>query len=61
MMGERNMIYTVVKGDTLWGIAKHLLGSAARYADIVRLNRLKTSVLYSGQQLQIPAGTEDGI
>ena len=60
-MGERHMVYTVVKGDTLWGIAKRLLGSVARYVDIVRLNKLKTSVLYSGQQLQIPDGTEDGI
>ena len=46
--------YTVVKGDTLWGIAKKLLGSGYRYTEIVKLNGLKTSVIYSGQVLRIP-------
>lgn len=46
--------YTVVKGDTLWGIAKKLLGSGARYTEIVKLNGLKSSVIYSGQKLKIP-------
>ncbi len=31
--------YTVVKGDTLWTIAKQVLGSALRYAEIYSLNR----------------------
>jgi nucleoid-associated protein YgaU len=48
------MNYTVQKGDTLWGIAKKMLGSGFRYTEIVRLNGLKTSVLYAGQQLRIP-------
>ena len=47
-------IYTVVKGDTLWGIAKKLLGSGYRYTEIVKLNGLKSSVIYSGQNLKIP-------
>ena len=47
-------IYTVVKGDTLWGIAKKLLGSGYRYTEIVKLNGLKSSVIYSGQKLKIP-------
>ena len=47
-------IYTVVKGDTLWGIAKKLLGSGYRYTAIVKLNGLKSSVIYSGQKLKIP-------
>ena len=51
---QEDRIYTVVKGDTLWGIAKALLGSGARYTEIVELNGLKTSVIYSGQQLRIP-------
>ena len=47
-------IYTVVKGDTLWGIAKKLLGSGYRYTESVKLNGLKSSVIYSGQKLKIP-------
>lgn len=47
-------IYTVVKGDTLWGIAKKLLGSGYRYTENVKLNGLKSSVIYSGQKLKIP-------
>ncbi len=46
--------YTVVKGDTLWGIARRLLGSGYRYTEIVKLNGLKTSVIYAGQALRIP-------
>ena len=47
-------VHTVVKGDTLWGIAKQYLGSGFRYTEIVKLNGLKTSVIYSGQKLKIP-------
>lgn len=48
------MIYTVVKGDTLWGIAKKHLGKASRYVEIVQMNGIKTSVLYAGQMLRLP-------
>lgn len=48
------MIYTVKNGDTLWGVAKAELGRASMYADIVRANKLKTSILYEGQQLMLP-------
>ena len=47
-------IHTVVHGDTLWGIAKTYLASGARYTEIVKLNGLKTSVIYTGQKLKIP-------
>lgn len=33
------MDYTVVKGDTLWSIAKQLLGSPLRYAEIYDVNK----------------------
>lgn len=46
--------YTVVKGDSLWAIAQKLLGSGARYTEIVKLNGLTSNVIYSGQKLKIP-------
>ena len=46
--------YTVKDGDTLWGIAKEQLHSAARYTEIVHLNGLKTATLRIGQVLQLP-------
>lgn len=46
--------YTVVKGDSLWGIAQKLLGSGTRYPEIVKLNGLTSNIIYSGQKLKIP-------
>lgn len=49
-----NGIYTVRKGDTLWGIAKALLGSGTRYTEIAKKNRLKDpNFIYPGQKLEI--------
>ena len=49
--------YTVVSGDTLWGIAKRFLGSGARWPEIYALNRDKVSnpnLIYVGQVLTLP-------
>ncbi len=46
--------YTVVKGDSLWGIAQKLLGNGTRYTEIVKLNALTSNIIYSGQKLKIP-------
>ena len=46
--------YTVVKGDSLWAIAAKLLGSGTRYTEIVKLNNLKSTIIYTGQKLKIP-------
>ena len=51
---ETYRIHTVVHGDTLWAIAKKHLGNGSRYKEIVRLNGLKSNVLYSGMKLKIP-------
>ena len=46
--------YKVVKGDTLWKIAKNLLGKGSRYTEIKTLNGLKSNTVYAGQILKIP-------
>ena len=49
-----NKKYIATGNDTLWGIAKKELGSSARYTEIVKMNKLKSSVLTDGQKLRIP-------
>lgn len=51
---ETYRIHTVVKGDTLWEIAKKYLGDGSRYPEIKKLNGLTSNVIYSGWKLKIP-------
>ena len=53
-VAETYRIHTVVKGDTLWDIAKKYLGDGFRYPEIKTLNDLKSNVIYSGWKLKIP-------
>lgn len=49
--------YTVVKGDSLWKIAKKILGDGSQYGKIYELNRDKIkdpNLIYPGQVLLIP-------
>lgn len=47
-------IYTVKRGDSLWGIAKALLGSGQRYTEIAKANHIKNpNLIYPGQNLKI--------
>lgn len=49
--------YTIVKGDSLWKIAKKLLGDGSRWQEIYNLNRDKINnpnLIYPGQTLTIP-------
>lgn len=49
--------YTVIKGDTLWGIAKKYLGNGADYKRIYEANKSiisNPSKIYPGQVLTIP-------
>lgn len=51
---ELYRIHTVVKGDSLWEIAKKYLGDGSRYPEIKTLNGLTSNVIYSGWKLKIP-------
>jgi len=51
---ETYRIHTVVKGDSLWEIAKKYLGNGNRYPEIKELNNLTSNVIYSGMKLKIP-------
>ena len=46
--------YTVQPNDTLWGIARNLLGVGTRYTEIMMLNRLETTTIRAGQILLLP-------
>lgn len=51
---ETCRVHTVVKGDTLWGISQKYLGSGTRYPEIMKLNGLTSTLIFSGQKLNIP-------
>ncbi len=47
-------IHTVKAGDSLWGLAKRYLGKGSLYAEIAKLNGLKSTTILVGQELKIP-------
>lgn len=47
-------VYTVVKGDTLWGISKKFLGSGLKWRTIYDYNKLTSTTIEIGQKLYIP-------
>lgn len=47
-------IHTVIKGDTLWDLARKYLGDGSRYPEIKTLNGLSSDVIRSGWKLKIP-------
>lgn len=58
-MGDESAVdfYTIVKGDTLWGIASKHLGNGARYPEIFEANReviKDPDLIFPGQQIRIP-------
>lgn len=49
--------HTVIRGDTLWHIAKRYLGNGARWKEIYNLNKDKIknpNIIYAGQVFTIP-------
>lgn len=51
---EEYRTHTVKHGDTLWSISKKYLGDGSRYPEIMKLNNLKSTVIYSNMVLKIP-------
>lgn len=51
---ETHRIHTVVRGDTLYEIAKAYLNDGSRYREIKTLNRLTSNTIYVGMKLKIP-------
>lgn len=48
------MTYIVKKGDTLWSIAKKLLGDGNKFKEIQKANSLTDTVIYPNMVLEIP-------
>lgn len=53
--GAEQSTYTVVAGDSLWGIAQKRLGNGNRYKEIMTLNGLSSTVIRPGQKLKLPS------
>ena len=51
---ETYRVHTVVRGDTLYEIAKAYLGNGSRYREIKTLNGLSSNIIYVGMKLKIP-------
>jgi len=53
--GSDKRYYTVVRGDTLWGIAKRFYGNGSRYPEIAKANNIPNpDIIHVGQVLLIP-------
>lgn len=54
-MALQGNIYTVQRGDTLWGIAEKYLGNGTKYTQIASENHIKNpNLIYPGQRIKIP-------
>ena len=44
----------VQSGNSLWKIAKNLLGDGARWTEIAALNKIENTIIRPGEVLKIP-------
>lgn len=51
---EYQCVYTVVRGDSLWAIARKYLGNGKRHKEIMALNNKNTTIIRPGEKLKIP-------
>lgn len=51
---ESTGMYTVQRGDTLWGIAQKHYGYGVKYKRIMEANGMKSTVIRAGMKLKIP-------
>lgn len=51
---DDELTHTVVKGDTLWGIARKYLGDGVKWRKIMYYNNLSSTMIRVGQVLKIP-------
>ena len=51
---NKQKMYTVVKGDSLWSIAVKFYGKGSQYKKIMEANGLTSDIIKVGQQLLIP-------
>ena len=53
--GSMPKSYVVVKGDTLWGIARRFLGEGIRYKELAKYNNIQNpNLIFPGQVVKIP-------
>jgi len=51
---SREVIHIVVKGDTLWDIAKHYVQNPYRYPELAKLSKIKNpDLIYPGEKVRI--------
>jgi LysM repeat protein len=51
--------YTIVSGDTLWGIAQKFLGNGSRWPEIYRASHLRSgdpNLIFPGEVVNVPIG-----
>lgn len=52
----KELTYTVIAGDTLWGISARYLGGGANWRKLFEYNKISSTRIIPGQVLKIPKG-----